>query len=187
MKSSEWGAVVYLSISKYGYSEGTSEKEKAKNNVRITGVTNPNYSSWQITAITGYSAPTGKAAENAVAYSSESSLGDSVSGTNGISNYLSTAYPYNPVTTDYKDFNSGYNGTGWNEIFGDALWETSSGTGAGKAWFGQTLEEDGSSEEPFFPRGGNWNSAVNVGLCGLSDDSGSANGNCGFHSVLVVE
>ena len=248
IKNSEWGATAYLSISKYGYSEGTSEKEKAKNNVRITGVTNPNNSSWQITAITGYSAPTGKATENSVAYSSESSLGDSVSGTNGTSyawnncnsnsdegngtiasttgniygvydmggglvdyiatyvnsgstnlatyggsfangtsNYLSTAYPYNPVTTDYKDFNSGYNGTGWNEIFGDAIWETSSGTGVGKSWFGQTLEEDGPSEEPFFPRGGHWSDTSLVGLCGLNDKPGTANHNYGFHSVLVIE
>ena len=249
IKNSEWGATAYLSISKYGYSEGRSEKEKAKNNVRITGVTNPNNKSWQIAAITGYSATDGKAEENSIAYSSESSLGDTVSGTNGTSyawnncnnnsdkgngtlssttgniygvydmgggladyisayvnsgssnlttyggsfangtsNRLSTAYPYNPVTTDYKDFNSGYNGTGWNKIFGDALWETSSGTGSGKAWFGQTLEEDGSSEEPFFPRGGDWLNMTNVGLCGLYDSGGSANNyGCGFRSVLVVE
>ena len=218
MKNSEWGATAYLSISQYGYSDGTSSKEKAKNNVRISNaVQNPNNDSWAITAITGYSATTGKASENSVPYSSESSLSDEVSGTNGTSyawnncnsntdegsgtkssttgniygvydmggcladyiaayvnsgssnlttygksfttgtsNYLSTAYPYNPVLTDYKDFNSGYNGTGWNKIFGDALWETSSGTGSGKAWFGQTLEEDETLNEPFFPRGGNW-------------------------------
>ena len=106
---------------------------------------------------------------------------------NGISNYLSTAYPYNPVTTDYKDFNSGYNGTGWNEIFGDAIWETSSGTGVGKAWFGQTLEEDGSSEEPFFPRSGYWGTTTFAGLCGLNDYVGNANKFSGFRSVLVVE
>ena len=248
MKNSEWGATAYLSISKYGYSEGSSSKEKAKNNLRVTGVTNPN-NTGEITAITGYSATTGKASENSIAYSSESSLGNSVSGTNSqtsyawnncnsnsdegngtlssttgniygvydmgggladyisayvnsgssnlttyggsfanrTSNHLSTAYPYNPVTTDYKDFNSGYNGTGWNKIFGDALWETSSGTGSGKAWFGQTLEEDGSSEEPFFPRGGYWYTTGTVGLCGLYDDIGFAYSNFGFRSVLVVE
>ena len=255
MKNSEWGVVAYLSISKYGYSEGSSSKEKAKNNVSIADynnvsaspVTNPN-NTGKITAITGYSATSGKAGQNVMAYTGESSLTDAVVGTNGtsyawnncnsssdegngtissttgniygvydmggglaeyiatyvnsgstnlatyggsfvngISNYLSTAYPYNPVTTDYKDFNSGYNGTGWNEIFGDAIWETSSGTGDGKAWFGQTLEEDGSSEEPFFPRGGYWNPTGRVGLCGLDDINGSAYYSCGFRSVLVVE
>ena len=219
MKSSEWGATAYLSISQYGYSDGTSSKEKAKNNVRISStVQNPNNTSWAITAITGYSATGGKSPENSISYSSTSDLDDVVTGTNsqtsyawnncdngdegngtkssttgniygvydmggglaeytaayvnsgstnlsygksfvtGVSDHLSTAYPYNPSSssTDYKDFNSGYNGTGWNEIFGDAIWETSAGTGTGKAWFGQTLEEDGPGEEPFFPRGGTW-------------------------------
>ena len=107
---------------------------------------------------------------------------------NGTSNYLSTAYPYNPsLTQDYKDFNSGYNGTGWNKIFGDAIWETSSGTGTGKAWFGQTLEEDVNGEESFLPRGGCWYNTHDVGLCNLGDTCGSANYDYGFHTVLVVE
>ena len=67
------------------------------------------------------------------------------------------------------------------------MWETSSGTGSGKAWFGQTLEEDGSSEEPFFPRGGVWYGTTNVGLCGLGDLNGIAYYTYGFRSVLVVE
>ena len=230
MKNSEWGAVTYLSISKYGYSDGTSEKEKAKNNLSIADynnlsaspVTNPNNSSWKITAITGYSATTGKASQNVMTYTDENSLIDAVTGTNGtsyawnncnsnsdegngtqssttgniygvydmgggladyisayvnsgasvletngksfangISNYLSTAYPYNPVLTNYKDVNSGYNGTGWNEIFGDALWETSEGTRYSKTWFRQSFDDDGPLEEPFFDRGGFWHEGRN--------------------------
>ena len=230
MKSSEWGAVAYLSISQYGYSDGSSSNEKAKNNLSIVNsnnvsaspVSNPNNdSSWKITAITGYSATSGKSAQNVMTYTDASSFTDSVSGTNGTSyawnyvssgsdtgdgtkssttgniygiydmggcladytasyinavgngnlttyggsfakgtsTYLATAYPYqtdSSITypTDYKDFNSAYPGFG--KIFGDALWETSSGTGSGKAWFGQTLEEDGVASEVFFPRGGSW-------------------------------
>ena len=261
MKSSEWGAVAYLSISQYGYSDGSSSNEKAKNNLSIVNsnnisaspVSNPNNnSSWKITAITGYSATSGKSAQNVMTYTDASSFTDSVSGTNGTSyawnyvssgsdtgdgtkssttgniygiydmggcladytasyinavgngnlttyggsfakgtsTYLATAYPYqtdSSITypTDYKDFNSAYPGFG--KIFGDALWETSSGTGSGKAWFGQTLEEDGYASEVFFPRGGAWNSTDYVGLCGLYDYYGFANNNSGFHSVLVVE
>ena len=226
MKSSEWGAVAYLSISKYGYSEGSSNKEKAKNNLSLANsgnvsaspVTNPNNSSWKITAITGYSAPGGKTAQNVMSYSTVEDLKDSITGTNGTSyawnnvtsgsdtgegtkssttgniygiydmggcladytasyvnaegvsylttyggrfadgtsTYLATAYPYpNPaITTDYKDFNSAY--PAFSKIFGDALYETSSNVGSGKAWFGQTLEEDATSGEVFFPRGGLW-------------------------------
>ena len=109
---------------------------------------------------------------------------------NGTSTYLATAYPYqtdSSITypTDYEDFNSAYPGFG--KIFGDAIWETSSGTGSVKAWFGQTLEEDGGASEVFFPRGGSWFYAVGVGLCGLSDNLGPAYYHCGFHSVLVAE
>ena len=262
MKSSEWGAVSYLSISKYGYSGGTASTstEKYKNNLSIIAyadnasspVSNPNNSSWKITAITGYSATSGKASQNVMSYTDASSFTDSVSGTNGTSyawnyvssgsdtgagtkssttgniygvydmggcladytasyvnatgvtnlttyggrfangtsTYLATAYPYQTDTTitystDNKDFNSAYPGFG--KIFGDALWETSSGTGSGKAWFGQKLEEDSSASEVFFPRGGTWNTTASVGLCGLHDGSGNAYYTYGFHSVLVVE
>lgn len=262
MKSSEWGAVSYLSISKYGYSGGTASTstEKYKNNLSIIAyenyasspVSNPNNSSWKITAITGYSATSGKAIQNVMSYTDASGFTDSVSGTNGTSyawnyvssgsdtgagtkssttgniygvydmggcladytasyvnatgvtnlttyggrfangtsTYLATAYPYQTDTTityskDNKDFNSAYPGFG--KIFGDALWETSSGTGSGKAWFGQTLEEDGNASEVFFPRGGSWDYTDTVGLCGLYDHNGTANYTYGFHSVLVVE
>ena len=260
MKSSEWGAVAYLSISQYGYSDGSSSNEKAKNNLSIVNysnvsaspVSNPNNSSWKITSITGYSAPAGKTAQNVMTYSNASDLTDSITGSNGTSyawnnvsggsdtgegtkssttgniygiydmggcladytasyinavgngnlttygksfangtsTYLATAYPYqtdSSITypTDYKDFNSAYPGFG--KIFGDALWETSSGTGSGKAWFGQTLEEDGSASEVFFPRGGYWGVTASVGLCGLNDTSGTALHIYGFHSVLVAE
>ena len=260
MKSSEWGAVAYLSISQYGYSDGSSSNEKAKNNLSIVNssnvsaspVSNPNNSSWKITSITGYSAPAGKTAQNVMTYSTASDLTDSITGSNGTSyawnnvlsgsdtgegtkssttgniygiydmggcladytasyinavgngnlttygksfangtsTYLATAYPYqtdSSITypTDYKDFNSAYPGFG--KIFGDALWETSSGTGSGKAWFGQTLEEDGTASEVFFPRGGSWVYTDGVGLCGLYDDNGNAYYGYGFHSVLVAE
>ena len=260
MKSSEWGAVAYLSISQYGYSDGSSSNEKAKNNLSIVNssnvsaspVSNPNNSSWKITSITGYSAPAGKTAQNVMTYSTASDLTDSITGSNGTSyawnnvlsgsdagdgtkssttgniygiydmggcladytasyinavgngnlttygksfangtsTYLATAYPYqtdSSITypTDYKDFNSAYPGFG--KIFGDALWETSSGTGSGKAWFGQTLEEDGNASEVFFPRGGYWYVTDYVGLCGLNDGNGPAIYRYGFHSVLVAE
>ena len=260
MKSSEWGAVAYLSISQYGYSDGSSSNEKAKNNLSIVNssnvsaspVSNPNNSSWKITSITGYSAPAGKTAQNVMTYSTASDLTDSITGSNGTSyawnnvlsgsdtgegtkssttgniygiydmggcladytasyinavgngnlttygksfangtsTYLATAYPYqtdSSITypTDYKDFNSAYPGFG--KIFGDALWETSSGTGSGKAWFGQTLEEDGTASEVLFPRGGYWTNTGYVGLCGLYDNNGDAYVNYGFHSVLVAE
>ncbi len=235
MKSSEWGAAAYLSISKYGISNGTSAKEKGKNNLstitwsiassKSSGIVHPNNSENWLTAITGYSVSNGKAGENAMStesYTTEtlktllSKLTDTVSGTNsnpsyawnkvassstegdgttasttgniygiydmggcladytasyvnasssnlqdyggsfatGESTYLVTAYPATACATGVYDFNNAY--PGFSKIFGDALYETSSGVGSGKAWFGQTLEDDQGNGEVFFTRGGGW-------------------------------
>ena len=262
MKNSEWGAVAYLSISQYGYSNGSSSNEKYKNNLSIipygtnSKIYHPNYSttstSYYLTAVTGYTATGGKTSQNYLqssawsTFDASENLGDVVTGNvgesyawdycdsnsdsgkgtlssttgniygiydmggcladytaayindngattqlatygssfaNGTSSYLSTAYPAIADGTRY-DFNSSY--SGFENIFGDAIWETSSGTGA-NAWFGQTLEEDTSSSEVFFPRGGCWSHTTSVGLCGLNDGNGSATVIYGFHTVLVVE
>ena len=235
MKNSEWGAAAYLSISQYGYSNGSSNNEKYKNNLSIASssnvgaspVTNPNNSGWKIAGITGYSATSGKASENVMTFTSTTDFTDSVTGTNGTSyawnnvetgkdvgngtkssttgniygiydmggcladyisayvnaegvsnlttyggafangqsTYLATVYPYNPTTTDYKDFNSAY--SGFSKIFGDAIYEVSSNVGGTNAWFGQTLENDNGAGEVFFPRGGDWVLTAHVGLVRL--------------------
>ena len=173
MKNSEWGAVAYLSISQYGYSGGNSLKEKTKNNLSIiesdnvaaSPVSNPNNSEYKATSITGYSATSGKAEGNIMTYTSVNDLTDQIT----------------------KGFNEAYNEL--NTIFGDAIYETSSGVGEGMAWFGQTLEEDeNNSVEGIMQRGGHWNHTTTVGLCGLFDGVGNAaNPNYGFRSVLILE
>ena len=217
MKSSEWGAAAYLSMSQYGYSKGTitTATEKARNNLDINGTAqHPNNSSWGIYGITGYSAPGAKTGRNAQNFTSVSeTLTDTVgtdsslvstawtvvdsgkdsgagtkssttgniygvfdmscgladytaayvnnsSGTGqgsafatGTSTYLATAYP-NKATTNI-DFNSAYKAKEFCPIYGDAIWETTSNVGSGKAWFGDTMEDDTQTyAEVFFPRGG---------------------------------
>ena len=247
IKSSEWGAVAYLSISKYGYSGGTAtvETEKYRNNLDLNGtVAHPNNSSWKIYGITGYSATGAKTARNTKTFSNSAketlkdSIGsgstisyawtvvekgkDSGSGTKssttgniygifdmscglaeytaayinnlaqtnngsafatGTSTHLATAYT-NEATTEI-DFNKAY--AKFSGIFGDAIWETSSDAGKGKAWFGDTLDADTWSIEVFFPRGGDFQYVSNSGLCGLYDNAGYYADNCGFRSVLIVE
>ena len=249
MKSSEWGAAAYLSMSQYGYSKGTitTATEKARNNLDINGTAqHPNNSGWGIYGITGYSAPGAKTGRNAQNFTSVSeTLKDTVgtdsslvstawtvvdsgkdsgagtkssttgniygvfdmscglaeytaayvnnlSGTGngsafatGTSTYLATAYP-NKSTTNI-DFNSAYKAREFCPIYGDAIWETTSNVGSGKAWFGDTQEDDSGSTEVFFPRGGAWAYVFATGLCGLYDNIGGAYNNCGFRSVLVVE
>ena len=189
----------------------------------VSPVSHPNNSGWKIAGITGYSATSGKAAENVMTFTSTTDFTDSVTGTNGTSyawnnvetgkdvgngtkssttgniygiydmggcladytsayiniegvsnltviatgqsTYLTTAYPYNPTTTDYKDFNSAY--PGFSKIFGDAIYEVSSNVGGTNTWFGQTLENDTYIGEVFFPRGGTWYGTGHVGLVRL--------------------
>ena len=249
MKSSEWGAAAYLSMSQYGYSKGTitTATEKARNNLDIGGtVKNPNSSDCGIYGITGYSAKEGKSGRNqqtnttwaskdtvtnteddsltSYAWTVVNSGKDSGAGTKssttgniygvfdmscglaeytaayvnnssgtgqgsafatGTSTYLATAYP-NKATTNI-DFNSAYKAREFCPIYGDAIWETSSNVGSGKAWFGDTQEDDTRTyPEVFVSRGGSWAHGC-YGLCGLYDANGIEYSNCGFRSVLVVE
>ena len=75
MKSSEWGAAAYLSMSQYGYSGGvvSTSTEKARNNLDINGTAkNPNNTSLGIYGITGYSAPGARSDRNAQSFTSVS-------------------------------------------------------------------------------------------------------------------
>ncbi len=202
MKSSEWGAAAYLSMSQYGYSKGTinTTTEKARNNLDINGtVKNPNGSDCGIFGITGYSAKERKTgniygvfdmscglAEYTAAYVNNSSGTEQGNAfATGTSTHLSTAYP-NKSTTNI-DFNSAYKAKEFCPIYGDAIWETTKNVGSGQAWFEDTMEDDGPATEVFFPRGGQWYSVSTTGLCDLYDNDGGANYGCGFRSVLVVE
>lgn len=115
-----------------------------------------------------------------------SSIGNGSKFATGISTHLATAYP-NKSTTN-NDFNSAYKAKDFCPIYGDAIWETSSNVGSGKAWFGDTMEDDTQTyAEVFFPRGGDCGLVNATGLCGVFDYYGVAGNGCGFRSVLVVE
>ena len=121
MKNSEWGAVAYLSMSQYGYSEGTISisTEKYRNNLSIVSGTNtslspishPNNNSWKITAITGYTATGGKTGENVMEYTNIDDLTDVVSGSNG------TSYAWNNVNTN-SDVGNGTKSSTTGNIYG---------------------------------------------------------------------
>ncbi|MBR3003127.1 MAG: hypothetical protein IKF38_06205 [Clostridia bacterium] len=263
MKNSEWGAASYLSISRYGYSDGVAgtTTEKYKNDLSISSyvvastVQHPNNSSNYITAVTGYSATGTKYEQNIMTYENPNSFTDSIVGTSGtentsyawnvvdsgktygngtkssttgniygiydmggcLSNYTSsyvnatgssnlvtygasfatgtstkyaTAYPYQTDTsvtyiTNNNDFSSAY--PGFKNIFGDAIYETSSNIGGNFGWFSQGLEDDAGLNESFFPRGGSWFATGGIGVCGISDNSGASSNAYGFHSVLIVK
>lgn len=82
------------------------------------------------------------------------------------------------ISKSYKDF---------GKIYGDAIWETSSGIGGNNAWNKDMCDTDTDSSEPFFIRGCEWASGENNGIFAFSDVSGVANEKSTFRLVLTVE
>ena len=116
MKSSEWGAAAYLSMSQYGYSKGTINTftEKARNNLDINGTANhPNNSSNKIYGITGYSAPGAKTGRNAQSFTSVSATLTDTVGTD--SSLVSTAWT---VVDSGKDSGAGTKSSTTGNIYG---------------------------------------------------------------------
>lgn len=107
MKSSEWGAIAYLSISKYGYSGGDTSKEKTTNNLSLisngtnlaeSNVFNPNDNSSKIVSITGYSST----ATKTLNVMTTLQAGNLTDGTNfsEIDNVNDGSYAWNNVTSN---------------------------------------------------------------------------------------
>lgn len=127
VKSSEWGAVTYLSISKFGYSGGVAElaTQKAHNNLSLvesysdtssSEVLNPNNSSNKITAITGYSALTGKDEVNVLTGEQVTKLADYTK-FDEIDNINNKSYSWNTVTSN-RDYGDGTKASTSGNIYG---------------------------------------------------------------------
>ena len=60
----------------------------------------------------------------------------------------------------------------WSEIYGDAIYETSSGCGYYTAWFMQNIDTDSNADEPFFIRGGSYYDESSAGIFSVADSNG---------------
>ena len=96
-----------------------------------------------------------------------------------------TVYPIGNSTQTENDISRSYPAFG--SMYGDAVWETSSTIGANLSWSGDRSDEDSSSYEPFFLRGGAWNYGSKAGSFAFVDNSGYASNGCTYRAVLVVE
>ena len=75
----------------------------------------------------------------------------------------------------------------WNSIYGDAIWETSCNVGDG-GWNGDIVDEDfGGNNEPLFIRGANASSSKLAGIFALSDIDGTYSINFTSRIILIVE
>ena len=211
MKNSEWGAVAYLTQSRYG----RNGEEVVINSKNL------NNSSKRIYAVTGYEGSNIANGEGASSTKNRSGVYD-LSGciweyvagyiTNGninlerngksyvakttrdgegyktLSTRNATVYPYNPGSDGY-----GNNWTRYKELrtetygYGDAVLETSTGGNGSTSWHGALSRFPGSSA-PFFMRGGCYDNGTSAGTFAFLFTYGSPHYYFyGFRAVLCAE
>ena len=169
MKNSEWGAVAYLTESKYGRN-GTEVTINNNGTTCYTGggsgaayVSNTNQSSTG--NIYGIYDLSGNAYEYVAGYYSGGSLSNGNSFANGTSDAYSTAYSGTTASSAYK--------------YGDATYETS-GWNSDYAYFVD-------SYAPFFERGGGYYNGSLAGVFGFYYSNGSNDGDDSFRVCLAVQ
>ncbi len=183
MKNDEWGAVAYLSRSKYG-----TNKEVTINSNRwyYTGGGSGNAYATTNTAqsttgnVWGVYDMSGGAWEYVAAYvnNGNSSLNNGSSLVNG---EAKTKNVYTNASTDNRTNNYSANAG----VYGDAVYETSASGSGTTSWYSDySVFPDTST--PFFQRGGRYNSGSGAGVFyfGLNDGGGFST--YSFRPVLVV-
>lgn len=164
IKNSEWGAMGYLAQSEYGRngtpitiqnafkfqgSTGSTTNGEAYNTASgVLGSTTGNvYGIYDVCGIRNeYTA-----SYIAGGSSNLSQYGASFA-TKGISDQCATAYPAGSSVASNTGMSKSY--SAWSQIYGDAIWEVSNGTGSNTAWGQKKMDDDGATSnndnEPFF-------------------------------------
>ena len=218
MKNSEWGAVAYLTQSKYGRNNHeisvNSYSKDSTNYAKITGVGGSSADNKYNTAngmnasTTGnlygiYDLSGGNWEYTSVLYSKytndygnalylhtangkyEKDVGDSQLPTNS-SKYV-TIYPID-TTIEGDDGSMDMHYSKWSEIYGDAIYETSSQCGSNAGWYGGRADGDsGTTEGVFNIRGGSFWDGTEAGAFAFADYHGYVTIGCGYRLVLICE
>ena len=184
MKNDEWGAVAYLSKSKYGknaevdinddssYYTGGGSGNAYVNNVgqsttgTVYGVYDMSGGAWEYVA--GY---VNNGNSSLTSYGSSLVNGDA-----------KTKNVYSKASSDNNTNN--YNANSGK--YGDAVYETSAnGNSSSSSWYGDYSYFPYTSN-PFFKRGGNYNNGTNAGVFYFNNNNGNSNSNNSFRPVLVA-
>ena len=183
MKNDEWGAVAYLSRSKYGknnevtindngsyYTGGGSENAYVNNGAQST--TGNVYGVYDMS---------GGACEYVAAYVNNENYTLTTYGSSLVRGVAKAKNVYNKASTDSITNNYNQNAG----VYGDAVYETStSGTGI-TSWH-SAYSIFPSESVPFFIRGGNYTGDTVNGIFGFENNSGDIDSNSSFRPVLVI-
>jgi len=183
MKNDEWGAVAYLSKSKYGKN---AEVDINSDSSYYTGggsgnayVTNVGQSTTG--TVHGVYDMSGGALEYVAAYvnNGNSSLSNGQSLVNG---EAKTKNVYSKASTD--SYENNYNAN--SSKYGDAVYETSANGSGTTSWYGDYSDFPGT-DWPFFVRGGGYSNGTFAGVFYFNDgDSGGSGRSYSFRPVLVA-
>ena len=198
MKNDEWGAVAYLSKSKYGkqneevwinnsssYITGSAGNSASAGT--NTGTTNDYTSTQGVKASTtgtvhGVYDMSGGAWEYVAGYVNNGNGNLTSYGSSLVNGDAKTKNVYSKASTDNATNN--YNANSGK--YGDAVYETSTnGNSSNGSWYGDySYFPDTSS--PFFLRGGGFDSGSNAGVFFFYGSGGNSYSNISFRPVLVA-
>ena len=199
MKNSEWGAVAYLTESKYGrnttavtkntdsgyYTGGASTAGAYKDNI-LQSTTGNVYGIYDtVGGVYEYVASYIANNQNSYGYQFASNAGTSSSKNDKTeSTKYATVYNYNSTST--SDSHQNNYDLNLNKVFGDGTTETStSGNSTSSSWHSAYSYFVGTPY-PFFGRGGFFNSS-GAGSFFFSVSDGNASSGSGFRPVCVVK
>ena len=184
MKNDEWGAVAYLSKSKYGKN---AEVDINSDSSYYTGggsgnayVTNVGQSTTG--TVHGVYDMSGGAWEYVAAYVNNGNSNLTNYGSSLVNGDAKTKNVYSKGSSDSRDNNYSAN----SGKYGDAVYETSAnGNSSSSSWYGDYSGFPHTSS-PFFKRGGIYDGGTNAGVFCFSVYDGASDSNYSFRPVLVA-
>ena len=184
MKNDEWGAVAYLSKSKYGKN---AEVDINSDSSYYTGggsgnayVTNVGQSTTG--TVHGVYDMSGGAWEYVAAYVNNGNSNLTNYGSSLVNGDAKTKNVYSKGSSDSRDNNYSAN----SGKYGDAVYETSAnGNSSSSSWYGD-FSYFPSTSIPFFGRGGDYNYGTVAGVFCFSSNNGISDSSGSFRPVLVA-
>ena len=197
MKNDEWGAVAYLSKSKYGketeevwinnsssFITGSAGNSASAN--ADTGTTTDYTSTQGVKASTtgnvyGVYDMSGGAWEYVAAYVNNGNGNLTNYGSSLVNGDPKTKNVYTKARTDSYENNYQQN----KGVYGDAVYETSTSGSGTTSWYGD-YSNFPNTDWPFFYRGGNYNNGSNAGVFCFNNNRGNGYSDRSFRPVLVA-
>ena len=183
MKNDEWGAVAYLSKSKYGKN---AEVDINSDSSYYTGggsgnayVTNVGQSTTG--TVHGVYDMSGGAWEYVAAYVNNGNSNLTNYGSSLVNGDAKTKNVYSKASSD--SYENNYNAN--SSKYGDAVYETSTNGSGSTSWYGDYSNFPYTSN-PFFLRGGYYDNGTIAGVFYFYGSGGGSNSNYSFRPVLVA-